>query len=109
MNHNAIRLVYPNVKTIDDAEGCFDFNNKKVEIDETLIEQKAQELQQQYIINKCKNDAKQLIANCDWAMLPDVNITNRAEFEAYRATLREFILNPVENPTFSVEPEPVWQ
>lgn len=56
----------------------------------------------------CKNEAKRLIAASDWSVLPDVNLTNKSDFEAYRAQLRAFIINPVANPTWPVEPQPVW-
>jgi len=56
----------------------------------------------------CKAEAKKLIAASDWSVLPDVTISNGAEFEDYRAELRELIINPVANPTFPTEPEPVW-
>lgn len=59
-------------------------------------------------LEDCKSKAKQLIAATDWAVLPDVNISNRADFEAYRATLRNLILNPVVDPVFPVEPQPIW-
>jgi hypothetical protein len=58
--------------------------------------------------NNCKEEAKQLIANSDWSVLPDVKIQNKAEFENYRSILRELILNPVENPVFPTEPVPIW-
>lgn len=56
----------------------------------------------------CKIKAKQLISNTDWSVLPDVKISNKLEFENYRAILRELIINPVENPEYPVEPEPIW-
>lgn len=56
----------------------------------------------------CKTKSKQLIANSDWSVLPDVNITNKSEFENYRSILRNYILNPVENPVFPTEPTPIW-
>jgi hypothetical protein len=59
-------------------------------------------------LNNCKSKAKQLIFNCDWSVLPDVKIYNKSEFESYRAILRDYILNPVENPDFPTEPVPKW-
>lgn len=56
----------------------------------------------------CKKQAKQLIANSDWSVLPDVSITNKSEFESYRTQLRNLIINPVEDPIFPVEPNPIW-
>jgi len=58
--------------------------------------------------NNCKSKAKQLISNTDWSVLPDVNITNKSEFESYRNILRNYIINPIENPEFPIEPQPVW-
>lgn len=59
-------------------------------------------------LEACKSEAKALIAKVDWAVLPDVGISNSAEFVAYRAVLRELIKNPVATPVFPTEPQPVW-
>jgi hypothetical protein len=61
-------------------------------------------------INKdnCKTRAKELISQSDWSVLPDVNLQNKSEFENYRSILRNLILNPVENPVFPIEPDPIW-
>lgn len=56
----------------------------------------------------CVAEAKKLLAASDWSVLPDVNISNRAEFEAYRAQLRTLMFNPVAEPVFPTEPQPVW-
>ena len=59
-------------------------------------------------LNVCKAEAKKRIALTDWAVLPDVGISNVAEFETYRASLRALIKNPVAEPVFGTEPQPVW-
>jgi hypothetical protein len=59
--------------------------------------------------DNCKDLAKKKIANCDWSVLPDVKISNVSEFINYRIILRDYILNPVENPNFPPEPSPIWQ
>lgn len=56
----------------------------------------------------CKTKAKELIAATDWAVLPDVGLANVSDFTAYRATLRQLILNPVADPVWPTEPTPVW-
>jgi len=61
-----------------------------------------------YKKNQCKTKSKQLIANCDWSVLQDVKIENKNEFINYREILRNYILNPVENPVFPTEPTPIW-
>jgi hypothetical protein len=58
--------------------------------------------------NNCEARAKELISRCDWSVLPDVNLQNKSEFEKYRSKLRELIVNPVENPVFPIEPDPIW-
>lgn len=58
--------------------------------------------------NQCKSESKKRIANSDWSVLSDVKISNKSEFENYRAILRNYILNPVENPIFPEEPNPIW-
>ena len=58
--------------------------------------------------NNCKEESKKRIANSDWSVLPDVNITNKSEFENYRSQLRNLIINPVEDPNFPIEPNPIW-
>mgnify|MGYP003139464370 CR=1 FL=1 len=44
MKHEAIRIVHPNVQTIDDTEGCFDFDGNKVEINTDAVNKKIDEL-----------------------------------------------------------------
>jgi hypothetical protein len=55
-----------------------------------------------------KVEAKKRIATTDWAVLSDVGLANQSAFVAYRAELRALITNPVAEPTWPVEPEPIW-
>ncbi len=75
----------------------------KAEIDAEIARLEAEEP-----LKNCKAEAKRRIASSDWSVLPDVGISNVAQFETYRASLRELIKNPVANPSFPTEPEPVW-
>lgn len=59
-------------------------------------------------LGRCSEEAKKRVAASDWSVLPDVNISNKSDFEAYRAALRQLIFNPVANPVWPVEPDPVW-
>ena len=61
-----------------------------------------------YPLEACKREAKKRIADTDWSVLPDVPLSNKADFEAYRATLRALIITPVADPQWPTEPEPVW-
>ena len=64
--------------------------------------------EQQAPLDACKAQAKTLIAATDWAVLPDIGLANVSDFTAYRATLRQLILNPVASPVWPTEPTPVW-
>lgn len=59
----------------------------------------------------CKDKAKQLIAQYDFAVLPDrsKDIENINEIISYRDSLLSLIKNPVENPEFPTPPEVIWK
>lgn len=65
-------------------------------------------VRENYKKNQCKSKSKELIFLSDWSVLPDVKIENKIEFENYRSILRNYILNPIENPIFPNEPKPIW-
>lgn len=75
---------------------------------ETVVNAEIARLTAEEPFNVCKATAKTLIAATDWAVLPDVNISNKADFETYRAAVRALIITPVANPTFPTVPQPVW-
>jgi len=59
----------------------------------------------------CKNQAKELIAKYDFAVLPDrsKDISNMEEIIFYRDFLLSLIKNPIENPEFPNPPEVIWK
>lgn len=61
-----------------------------------------------YPLDACKQEAKKRIADTDWSVLPDVNLTNKDDFTAYRASLRALIVTPTVDPVWPVEPAAVW-
>ena len=92
----------------DDYSGITWMDDKTTQptLDEVNAEIAIQE--QQAPLDACKAQAKTLIAATDWAVLPDVGLANVSEYTAYRATLRQLILNPVASPVWPTEPTPVW-
>lgn len=58
----------------------------------------------------CKAQAKQLLVETDFAELASVRaaITNAAQFDTYRAAVRDLFLNPVAEPVWPERPEAVW-
>jgi hypothetical protein len=108
---NILSLFYANKKWIikDSTDyNTLDWLDDSIKPTKEELDSKSQETVSQLKKDNCKNKSKQLIANCDWSVLPDVNITNKSDFENYRSQLRNLILNPVEEPIFPEEPQPIW-
>lgn len=96
----AIYKLYPQVvRTLDNV--AYDVNDNVVDYDLTAVTTQAEK-------DDCKQTAKDKLAATDWAVLPDVQITNKADFENYRAILRGYVISPVTDPTWPTEPTPVW-
>ena len=96
----ALYALYPQVVTTRDTQ-AFDANNNLVEYDAAAVQVKANKM-------SCKEQAKALLSASDWSVLSDVGLQNAADFVAYRNTLRNLVINPVEAPVFPTEPNPVW-
>ena len=92
----------------DDYSGLTWLDDKTVQPTEEEVNAEIARQEQQAPLDDCKAKAKELIAATDWAVLPDVGLANVSDFTAYRATLRQLILNPVANPVWPTEPTPVW-
>jgi len=52
--------------------------------------------------------AKFLLADSDWTQLPDVNLTNQAEWNFYRQALRVIATAPTADPVWPTEPQVIW-
>jgi hypothetical protein len=96
----AVYKLYPQVAYIRGDE-AFDADDNQVQYDLAAVTTQAQK-------DDCKATAKSLLAASDWSVLPDVQITNKSDFDNYRAICRGYVLSPVTNPTFPTEPQPVW-
>lgn len=60
------------------------------------------------LIEQCKSIAMGLLFATDWTQANDCPLVNKAEFTAYRATVRALAINPVANPTFPELPTEQW-
>ena len=96
----AVFELYPQVVRTN-GDKAYDAQDNEVIYDLQAVTIQAQK-------DACKAQAKALLAASDWSVLPDVGLTNKSDFIAYRSALRNLALNPVENPTFPTEPTPVW-
>ena len=73
------------------------------------IDAEVVKVQQTSMLLDCENEAKKRLKNTDWAVLPDVSILNKNEYETYRATIRNLVRNPVTFPIWPDEPSPIWE
>ena len=55
-----------------------------------------------------KSKAEAILARTDWTQVPDVDLVNKSEFTAYRATVRAIALNPTWDAVFPVAPQEQW-
>ena len=96
----ALYKLYPQVVTVNGDE-AFDADGNQVQYDLQAVTTQAEK-------DACKSQAKALLANSDWSQMNDVQITNKADFDNYRAILRGYVISPVTNPTWPQEPQPQW-
>jgi hypothetical protein len=96
----ALYKLYPQVVNLR-GDVATDADGNEVQYDLSAVTTQAQK-------DACKAQAKALLAASDWSVLPDVQITNKAAFDNYRAILRGYVISPVTDPTWPTEPQPVW-
>lgn len=72
-------------------------------------------LEQEQLLQQCKDKASALLYDTDWTTIPDVAnpanspyLTNQAEFIAWRSQIRQLAVNPVVDPVFPPKPNEVW-
>jgi hypothetical protein len=66
--------------------------------------------------NACSTKAKAILQATDWTSIADVGdptksnpyLANQAAFIAYRSTVRNYAINPVENPVWPTAPTEQW-
>ena len=91
MRHEAIRMVYPNVQTIDDTEGCFDFDGNKVEIDADAVNEKEIEIRAAEPMRLLREERNRRIAQTDWRFRSDLSPSQ--EWKDYCVALRDLPAN----------------
>ena len=104
LHHNAIRKAYPNAVNIDDTLGAFDINGTKIEIDDTLVQQAAQELESERLWSELRSERNKRLTETDYLALSDRTLTS--EMSAYRQALRDLTDNTSDpaNPVWPTKP-----
>ena len=104
----AIYALYPQTVTTV-GNDAFDVDGNPVQYDEAAVNVEAGKL-------SCKATAQQLLQATDWTSISDVGdpaksnpyLVNQAEFIAYRSTVRNYAVNPVEFPDWPTQPTEQW-
>ncbi len=97
----AVLELYPQVVVIRDTT-AYDVDGNVVDYDLALVTAQAKK-------DYCKERAKELLSKSDWSALSDVGLKNLSTFVTYRGILRGYVISPVEEPDFPVEPTPIWE
>jgi hypothetical protein len=92
-------------------------------LDATIPEPSEQEINDeitaltlQQPFDECKQTASELLYETDWTTIPDVAdptksnpyLVNTAEFVTYRNAVRQYAVNPVQNPVWPTKPTAQW-
>jgi hypothetical protein len=93
MRHEAIYATHPNVVRIDDSSGAFDINEKLIQLDESLVQEKIIELQAAEPLRQLREQRNQKLSQSDWMAVADRTMS--PEQIAYRQALRDM---PANNP-----------
>lgn len=97
----AIYKLYPQVvRTVGDT--AYDADGNEVAYDLSAVTAQAQK-------DACKAQAKALLSQTDWSVLPDVGLKNSADYVTYRGILRGLVISPVADPVWPTEPTPIWE
>ena len=104
----AIFQLYPTVVTIR-GDVAYDAQDNEVSYDLVLVDAQAAK-------DACKAQATSILQQTDWTSIADVGdptksnpyLVNQAAFISYRSTVRNYAVNPVENPTWPTAPTEQW-
>lgn len=104
----AVFQLYPTVVIIR-GDVAYDANDNEVSYDLALVDEQAAK-------DACKAQATAILQATDWTSIADVGnpqtanpyLVNQAAFIAYRSTIRNYAVNPVENPVWPVAPTEEW-
>tara|TARA_A100001201_G_scaffold139585_1_gene131715 strand:+ start:582 stop:944 length:363 start_codon:yes stop_codon:yes gene_type:complete len=93
MRHEAIYSLYPNVVKIGDIAGAFDANGNKVEVDESLVQEKVEEFLATQPLKELREERNQKLQETDWTQYRDVSLSNDSGWQTYRQSLRDLPQN----------------
>lgn len=104
----AVFQLYPTVVTIR-GDVAYDAENNEVSYDLALVDAQAAK-------NACKAQAVSILNATDWTSIGDVGnpqmsnpyLVNQAAFIFYRSQIRNYAVNPVENPVWPTQPTEQW-
>lgn len=108
---NQIEAIYQLYSTVVTIRGdvAYDANDNEVSYDLAAVDAQAAK-------NACKAQATSILQATDWTSIADVGdptksnpyLVNQAAFISYRSTVRNYAVNPVENPTWPTAPTEQW-
>lgn len=103
----ALYTLYPQA-VVTRGDEAFDIDGNPVDYDTATVDAEAKKID-------CKQKASEILYKTDWTTIPDVAdpaytpyLMNQTEFKQYRATIRGYAVNPVEDPVWPTQPTEQW-
>lgn len=103
----ALYILYPQI-VITRGDEAFDAEGNQVAYDPVAVDAEAKKLD-------CKAQATQILYKTDWTTIADVAdpaytpyLMNQTDFKQYRAIIRGYAVNPIEDPIWPIEPTEQW-
>jgi hypothetical protein len=62
-----------------------------------------------YTLEDVKAYAKKLLEETDYAVLPDIKLSNKSEFVNYRSLVRLIYFSPIISPYWPEAPKAIWK
>lgn len=105
---DALVSLVPNAEVLFDGKTVTWHKPSVAPVTEEQIKAELTRLEALAPLNACKEKAKALLAQTDWAVLPDVGLANQDAFVFYRLNLRNLVKNPVADAVFEDVPQAIW-
>ena len=104
LNHEAVRLAYPNARIVDDDAGAFDADGNSIELDLDRVASFEQQAINDQLFIRLRIKRNRLLAESDWMANSDVTMSDA--WRTYRQTLRDLPANTSDpaNPVWPTEP-----
>lgn len=104
LNHDAVRLAYPNAVVVDDTAGAFDADGNSIELDLDRVASFEAQALNDVFFKRLRIIRDSLLQDTDWMANSDVTMSDA--WRTYRQALRDLPANTTDpaNPVWPTKP-----